>query len=206
MDHAALLHTIRASVPARMSAARWAHTERVRETALTLADRCGADPRRVETAALLHDCAKEWKEPRLEDLAARGEIAADGFTLRTPALHHTVVGCWLAREEYGIDDEEILEAIRYHATGAPGMGAVAQTVYLADYLEPGRGEPQGPVRQALERGDFNALLDAVAVAKLEYNLRRGRPVHPLALAWYNERSALGQGAAAPPRTEYLAKG
>jgi predicted HD superfamily hydrolase involved in NAD metabolism len=55
-------------------------------------------------------------------------------------LHGPIAAAFLERE-FGIDDEEIADAIRYHTTGRPGMGLLEQVVCLADAVEPGRAYP-----------------------------------------------------------------
>ena len=44
----------------------------------------------------------------------------------------------IARDDFGIDDEEILDAIRYHTTGRPAMSRLEQIIFIADYIEPRR--------------------------------------------------------------------
>ncbi len=44
----------------------------------------------------------------------------------------------MAREKYGVDDEEILSAIACHTTGKTDMGMLDKILYVADYIEPRR--------------------------------------------------------------------
>ena len=44
----------------------------------------------------------------------------------------------LSKEKYGIEDEEICSAVRYHTTGKPAMSVLEAIVFTADYIEPGR--------------------------------------------------------------------
>ena len=44
----------------------------------------------------------------------------------------------MAREKFGITDEEILNAITYHTTGRGDMTMFDKIVYLSDKLEPSR--------------------------------------------------------------------
>ena len=92
------------------------HTVGVAETALKLARAYGASPQKAYLAGLLHDCAK----------------------MRAGALTHAEAGAKLARDEYGVTDEEILDAIRTHTVGAPAMSLLQEILFVADYIEPGR--------------------------------------------------------------------
>ena len=46
------------------------------------------------------------------------------------------MGAYLAEKEAGITDPEILDAIRYHTSGRPGMTLLDKVIYVADYIEP----------------------------------------------------------------------
>ena len=48
------------------------------------------------------------------------------------------MGAFYAKKLYGIDDEDILNAITYHTTGRPGMSMLEKIIFTADYIEPGR--------------------------------------------------------------------
>ena len=44
----------------------------------------------------------------------------------------------MSRDIFGIDDEDILNAIAYHTTGRAGMSTLEKIIFLADAIEPGR--------------------------------------------------------------------
>jgi predicted HD superfamily hydrolase involved in NAD metabolism len=92
----------------------------------------GIDEKRAITAALFHDCAKNLpiSSPLL-----------DGFFIDEPVpapVLHQFTGAYLAKTAFGITDEEILDAIRYHTSGRVGMTTLEKLIYLADGLEAGR--------------------------------------------------------------------
>ena len=51
--------------------------------------------------------------------------------------------------------EEVLEAIRAHTTGRPGMGPLALVLYVADKIEPARDYPSVGRLRTLARLDLN---------------------------------------------------
>ena len=55
-----------------------------------------------------------------------------------PFLLHAKVGAYLAKEKYGVEDQDILNAICNHTTGRPNMSLLEKIVFVADYIEPGR--------------------------------------------------------------------
>ena len=51
---------------------------------------------------------------------------------------HQFLGAYIAEKILGIDDEEILTAIKYHTTGRVGMSLLEKIVFMADVLEKSR--------------------------------------------------------------------
>ena len=117
---------------------RYAHTLGVAYTSACLAMRYGADPDKAQTAGLLHDCAKYLTEKELLKEGKRLGLTVSEAERKAPQLLHGKVGACYARDRYGIEEEDILSAIRYHTTGRPNMSLLEQIVFVADYMEPGR--------------------------------------------------------------------
>lgn len=120
---------------------RFKHTLGVIDCAVDMAERNGADVKKAELAALLHDCAKNYSRDELLSVAGRCRIPLDDITLKEPQLLHGPVGAVVAREEYGVTDSEILDAIAYHTTGREDMTLLDKIIYLADFIEPSRDYP-----------------------------------------------------------------
>lgn len=121
---------------------RFEHSLRVMEYSIKLAKIHGVDEYKAEIAGLLHDCGKwiskedmirrlEKSKIRLED-----ELAVD-FN-----LVHALLGEVIAREEFGIYDNDVLDAIKFHITGRSNMSDLEKVVFLADKLEPMRDYPR----------------------------------------------------------------
>ena len=115
---------------------RFAHSLSVARTSALLAARFGEDPLKAEQAGLLHDCAKCLPLKEMQRIAVVNRLTDDPDVLASDALLHSIAGAFLAEHQYGMDDPEVLEAIRYHNTGYPGMSRLAMCVCLADYMEP----------------------------------------------------------------------
>lgn len=79
-------------------------------------------------------------------------------------LWHAPVGAFLVEKEVGLTDEDILNAIRYHTSGRPGMSSLEKVIYVADYIEPGRKFPGvEEVRELAEQDLDKALLQALKI-------------------------------------------
>jgi predicted HD superfamily hydrolase involved in NAD metabolism len=124
----------------QFSLSRWEHTIRVVETAAILAKRFGADTEKVDTAAILHDYCKFWTAESLIFAIKQYNLSPD-LLLYNQELWHGPVAAQVVQTEFGIDDQEIIDAIYYHTTGRPQMSLVEKVVFLADYIEPARQFP-----------------------------------------------------------------
>ena len=118
--------------------ARFRHTMGVVETSVRLAEIYGCSKKKAKYAALLHDCAKHQPDPDKIAMCRREGIPVSSAELMNPSLLHAKCGAILARQVYGVTDEEILHAIRVHTTGVPNMNLLDQILFVADYIEPGR--------------------------------------------------------------------
>ena len=126
---------------------RFQHVIGVEITAVQLAENLGADGPKARLAALLHDCAKYLPPEEQAALAKR-----DGSSLDPEKDHmilHAPAGALLARERYGVTDEDVLEAIRYHTTGAEEMTLLDEIIWAADIIEPGRDHPSAEKQRSL---------------------------------------------------------
>lgn len=168
--------------------ARFEHTRGVVKTVDRLARQHGLDSTRARVAAWLHDCGKALERDAMKPLLARAN--ADAQERALPALWHAPVGAYLAHHEYGVRDREILDAIRYHSTGAPRSTPLQMALFVADYIEPGRPAwPELPSLRRLARRDLKAAWAQVLRYKLIDLLERERPLHPRSLAAYHSAFA-----------------
>lgn len=120
---------------------RYNHTLGVVKTAEELALVYGCDIEKAKTAALFHDCAKVKDLTSLLKMARDFDIILDEKHKKNPELIHAELGSKIAEQRYGIEDREILDAIKYHTTGRENMGLLEKIIYIADSMEPGRDYP-----------------------------------------------------------------
>ena len=165
----------------RLSGKRYAHTLRVADTAEKLAVLHDLDPKRARLAALLHDAARELKPDEHLRLAEDWNLPLGEPERENPKLLHGPVAAELARRELGIEDEEILEAVRAHTVGSPGMSPLALALYVADKIEPGRDYPSVERLRELARKDLYEAAAESLRRTHAHNEERGRPTHPASL-------------------------
>ncbi len=117
---------------------RFEHTLGVAYTAANLAFKYGYDENKALIAGLLHDSAKCLSHQKRLSVCKKNGIEITKVEEKNPVLLHAKVGAFFAKEKYGIDDTDILDAITYHTTGRPDMGLLEKIIYVADFIEPHR--------------------------------------------------------------------
>ncbi|WP_047864245.1 bis(5'-nucleosyl)-tetraphosphatase (symmetrical) YqeK [Rubrobacter aplysinae] len=188
----ALLQRADGLARARLSDRRYTHTLGVADTAERLAKLHGLPPQKTRLAALLHDVSRESGPDELLQSAGRYGIKPDEFARESPIMLHGPVAAEEARRELGIQDPEVLGAIRIHTTGAPEIGSVALAVYVADKIEPGRDYPSVEKLRELAARDLYEAATSILRATESHNEDQGRPTHPDSrrmLAWLEAREA-----------------
>ena len=121
-----------------LKADRFDHTLGVAYTAANLASVHDEDVQKALIAGYLHDCAKNLSHEEQMKVCKKYDIELSDVEKRNPSLIHAKAGMCLAEYKYGIDDKEILNAIRWHTTGHPGMTKLEMIVFIADFIEPNR--------------------------------------------------------------------
>ena len=141
---------------------RYLHTLGVAYLSASLAMCHGVSHRDALVAGLLHDCAKNYPEEEMLKRCLKLNLPLSEQERRIPELIHAAYGAYLAKEEYGITQEDILLAIRNHTLGRPDMTPLEQIIYLADYFEPERTQPTTPCLDDIRKIAFQDL-DAATV-------------------------------------------
>ena len=152
------------------------HSFRVAEMAVQRAPSLGVSERSAMTAALFHDCAKNLD---------KDSPYLDGFTLDNsiPApVVHQFAGAYIAENRFGIKDEDILNAIRYHTSGRAGMSALERLIFLADMLEYGRDYDVVEKLRALfwdKKDDLTVCMAVALKESLRFIKEKDAPVYEL---------------------------
>lgn len=113
---------------------RLLHSLGCAQCAAELAQKFGLDEKKAYVAGLLHDCAKCLDNTHMLEIAQNLELEEGERS--NPKVIHAPVSAYLAKTEFGIDDEEILSAIRIHTIGKLNMSLFEKVIFLADKIEP----------------------------------------------------------------------
>ena len=156
---------------------RLTHSLAVADESVAMGRIFGGDLPKQALAGLLHDCAKELGDEKLLAIGEAQGLITDEAERGNPYLLHGPVGAWIARYEWGLDDPDILEAIRLHTTGAPGMGKDACIVFMADLIEPGRTYEDAPILRQLCREDLRVAMIVAIEQTFAYLGQKGQALH-----------------------------
>ena len=179
MDQSKMLQLVKKRLPDN----RYAHVVGVLNTATALAIHFGVPQEKAQVAAILHDVAKfsdkDWMKSIME------KEAMDPLLLEYHAeLWHAPVGAYVAAYEFGVEDEDVLNAIRYHTTGRAGMSDLEKVVYIADLVEPNRKfKGVEELRQLKEQG-LDVMMEACVKHSIDFLVSKNQPVYPDSLKCY----------------------
>ena len=136
------LKELRKEIEKSQDEKRFEHTLGVAYTAAVLAMCHDENVEKAKIAGLLHDCAKCISDEKKIKLCQKAHMEITEVELRNPFLLHAKAGVCLARDKFGVQDEDILNAILYHTTGRPDMSRLEKIIYIADYMEPSRKQAE----------------------------------------------------------------
>ncbi len=187
MKREKIMNAIRKSLPSR----RFEHTLGVTYTAACLAMRYGEDIEKARIAGLLHDSAKYMSSKEKIQTCLKNGLSVSEYEEKNPELLHAKLGAYLAREEYGISDPEILSAITWHTTGKPDMTLLEKILYIADYMEPNRDQaPNLPEVRRLAFLDLDECLFLILKDSVSYLASRNIIIDPMTQTTYEYYKAL----------------
>lgn len=115
---------------------RLEHSIEVAKLARLIAEKNNLDKSTAYIAGLLHDVGKSQNKGFLKDIMV---IHYKDYLDLPSFSYHQFVGEYLAKTIFEIVDEEVLKAIKFHATGNENMGPLGKIIYSADKIEPTRG-------------------------------------------------------------------
>ncbi len=121
---------------------KYLHSIGAMECAGKLAEKFNLDKEKAEIAGLLHDCAKNFSKKDMFKFVEEHKIEVLPKELEHLKTLHAPLSAYTAQNEFGVTDEEILAAIRYHTIGRKEMSDFEKVIFIADKIEPNTREPE----------------------------------------------------------------
>ena len=181
-----MLEKLREEVKKRVKKKRYIHTLGVEEKAVELAQKYGVDETKCRIASILHDVAKQMEVSELEKICK--ENFSDELTeedIKITEILHGFVGYIIARDEFKIEDESILNGIKYHTIGKEGLDTLGRIIYIADAIEKNRDYPGvEKIREEVEKDLDKGIIFEID-RKIKYLSSVGGKIHRNTLAMRN---------------------
>lgn len=170
----------------KMSESRYIHSVNVAKQAKHLANIYGVDEEKALIAGLLHDIAKEMPKEEQLQIMTKGGIILDEIQQRALKLWHGICGSVYVRDVLGIDDEDIINAIRYHTTGRANMSMLEKIIFIADFTSDERDfKGVTKMRKLADKSIDDAMLYGFRFTFYDLSKRK-LAIHPDELNCYNE--------------------
>ena len=179
---------IKMNVKKYLDEKRYKHVERVAVAAAELAEIYIVPVEDAVAAAYLHDVAKFFEITKMIDLVKGKYPEIENKMSQTTAILHGFAGAEFIRNNYdmfGIDNEEILDAVKYHTIGSENMSTLSKIMYLADAIEAGRTWDGVEKTRELAKKDLDKALIYEIKTKLEYLLSIENIIHPNIILFRN---------------------
>jgi predicted HD superfamily hydrolase involved in NAD metabolism len=173
-----LIERIRKYTLAAVKEPRYEHSVRVAETAARLCRKYGLDEQSGYLAGISHDMCKDMSDAMLTSLAGRDGKPITLLEQKKTALLHGRAAAVKLREDFGVSDPDVLEAVADHTFGEAGMSSLAKVIYVADKIEPGREYATNEYLSRLDKLSLDDLLYTVLTDSIVYLNKKGHQVAP----------------------------
>ena len=151
----------------KLSKHRSQHCINVAEEAVKLAKLYGENEKNAYIAGLLHDIMKELDKNEMLEYIKSSDKNIEEAELDNSALWHGIASSIYA-EKIGIDNIDILNAIRYHTVARENMSKLEKIIYLADMVSADRNYPDVDVMRKLTYES----LDKAMLYALTYTIKK----------------------------------
>ena len=177
----------------KLKSSRFEHTLRTEKKAIELAKRFGVDLSKAQTAALLHDILKNISEEEKHSLISKYNIGPIFEQKGGENLLHGELASYYIKDEFQIDDEDIINAVKNHTAGRANMSKLEKIIYLADLIEDGRDFPSvDKIRKAAEENLDEAVFMACSHT-IQYLVDSKMPILGGTIEMYNDYTTKMKG-------------
>ena len=167
---------------------RYLHSKNVAEMAAAFSDIYAINVESAVKAGILHDAGKGMSAEELIAFCKEHRIKVPFFEdicRMEPQLLHSFVSCWLAKNQFGIHDKEILDAIAEHTLGSLHMSTLSKMLFVADISSKDRKYKDAFVIRTLALQDLDKALRYAANRKLLFTIDSQKWLCPIGIDLWN---------------------
>lgn len=174
----AVIESVRKCTLLAVKKERYEHSVRVAETAEHLCKKYGLDKKLGYLAGIGHDMCKDFSSDLLLSMASRDGNEITELEKKRPTLLHGRAASVKMREDFGVENEDVLEAVAVHTFGKSGMCDLAKIIYVADKIEPGRPHVTKKYLEKLKKLSLDELTFFIVDENISFLEKKGRQVAP----------------------------
>lgn len=175
------INKIKKDLKEKLSKNRYEHSLRVADYCKRLAVIYKVDENRAYLSGLVHDCAKNLEEFYMLNKKLNSDIIFDTEEKDNENLKHAPIGAIVCKDLYGIFDEEIISAVRYHTTAKENMTLLEKILFISDKIEPGRKYDTVDELRRLADFDIDRAIVKFLNDSFEYLEKKSQKVHHLSV-------------------------
>jgi len=166
---------------------RYEHSIGTAECAKLLAQKEGLNEEKAYVAGLLHDCAKCFSTEKLLTIIDNENLDVTEDEKMNYKTLHAPVSAYVAQKEFGVEDSEILSAIRFHTIGKTDMSVFEKIIFLADKIEEKTREKEysQPIIDCLKKDGINCAMLQCYRQTIKSLVDRDLKICPATIEIYN---------------------
>ena len=169
-----------------LSKKRYTHSLNVAKVAVELAKEFDGDEDRCYIAGLLHDVSKELDVEKQLDYVNTSQRDVSEVEKNAQPLYHAIAGAEQTKELFEINDEDVLNAIRYHTVARENMSKTEKIIYLSDLVSEDRDYKDVKKMRKLAFSDLDkAMLEALKFSITD-SVEKGNTIPQSTLLAYNQ--------------------
>ena len=170
----------------KLTEKRYNHSVNVSKKAVYLARKYGADVKKAEIAGLLHDITKQTDEQEQLQIISDAGMKLSQLEFESKKLWHALSGAAYLKTKLKIEDEEILNAVKFHTTGRAGMSLLEKVVFVADMISEDRTFFEAEKVRKTAEESLDKAVCLTAVLSIEWLTEKMAKIAPNTLAAYND--------------------
>lgn len=169
-----------------MSPKRYNHSINVAKKCKELASVYGENEKDSEICGLLHDCAKEISSNKMLQYIDKSDIIYEQDFYNMPYIWHSFAGANVAKEQFLITDQNILNAIKYHTVARPFMSNLEKIVYISDLISCDREYNEvDNIRENIKKLNINEAFIYTLKESVLFLIKSNKPIYKQTIDSYN---------------------
>lgn len=186
MDYIEKINEIDEYAKSKLSSSRYKHSVQVAKMCEKLCVNAGYEKYKGYLAGISHDICKEISEKKMLKLAQKDDLPISKSEEAKISLLHGRAAAILLKEKFKIDDEDIINAVRYHVSGNIKMNEFAMCLYIADKSEPTRPHITKEYLDNLFSMPIIKMMDFVLTENIEHLKKKNYTIYEQTFLLQNE--------------------